>query len=270
MNQSTCAIDGCDNKALSRGWCGKHYARWSAHGDPLFTKYRTGCSVEGCEGKHSSSGYCHAHYRRLRKYGDVNHLERKPNVGDCEVVGCGKPMRKLTYCAGHYTMWHRYGEIRSHHYKWADRTACLECGGETGSFKSRSYCSANCYARGKRAGGSRPKSVQCARCAITVSLTDVSESGRVKRVDTSLCLPCRRENKFGMNVREIAQRDGLDCRICGEVVDMNLKRPASLFGPSVDHVTPRAHGGSDDPANLQLAHYWCNAVKSDRRDFVIQ
>lgn len=70
-----------------------------------------------------------------------------------------------------------------------------------------------------------------------------------------------------MSVMQLAKRDGTDCTICGEVVDMTLTRPSSLFGPSVDHVLPRALGGTDDPENLALAHYWCNAVKSDRSGF---
>lgn len=28
-----CAIDGCEGKAISRGWCMKHYTRWLRHGD---------------------------------------------------------------------------------------------------------------------------------------------------------------------------------------------------------------------------------------------
>ncbi len=30
----TCAIDGCHGVVLARGWCSKHYSRWSRHGDP--------------------------------------------------------------------------------------------------------------------------------------------------------------------------------------------------------------------------------------------
>lgn len=32
-----CSIDGCGGNAYSggRGWCGKHYSRWSQHGHPL-------------------------------------------------------------------------------------------------------------------------------------------------------------------------------------------------------------------------------------------
>lgn len=31
-----CSITGCGVKAVARGWCQKHYARWDRHGDPLF------------------------------------------------------------------------------------------------------------------------------------------------------------------------------------------------------------------------------------------
>ena len=30
-----CAITDCSKKATQRGWCGAHYMRWRAHGDPL-------------------------------------------------------------------------------------------------------------------------------------------------------------------------------------------------------------------------------------------
>jgi hypothetical protein len=30
-----CAVEGCGRRAFGRGWCGKHYARWLRHGDPL-------------------------------------------------------------------------------------------------------------------------------------------------------------------------------------------------------------------------------------------
>lgn len=33
-----CSIDDCNERAKSRGYCGKHYQRWRAHGDPYFTK----------------------------------------------------------------------------------------------------------------------------------------------------------------------------------------------------------------------------------------
>lgn len=32
---SVCKIEGCDNPTLARGWCSKHWQRWSKTGDPL-------------------------------------------------------------------------------------------------------------------------------------------------------------------------------------------------------------------------------------------
>lgn len=33
-----CSIEGCGKPTSGRGWCNRHYKRWSAYGDPLFTK----------------------------------------------------------------------------------------------------------------------------------------------------------------------------------------------------------------------------------------
>jgi len=49
---------------------------------------------------------------------------------------------------------------------------------------------------------------------------------------------------------------------------MTLVYP-DLFRASVDHIVPYAIGGSHEPDNLQLAHLWCNLVKSKRADFTI-
>lgn len=35
MANRTCTVDGCGNKVVARGWCNRHYLRWSHHGDPL-------------------------------------------------------------------------------------------------------------------------------------------------------------------------------------------------------------------------------------------
>lgn len=53
----------------------------------------------------------------------------------------------------------------------------------------------------------------------------------------------------------ILERDGYRCIYCGQ-----SSRSAVL---QVDHVVPRARGGSDDPTNLVTACYECNAGKSD-------
>jgi len=55
----------------------------------------------------------------------------------------------------------------------------------------------------------------------------------------------------------ILERDGHSCRWCGG--------PAN----TVDHVTPKAHGGSDDPSNLVAACLRCNSSRGGRTSVVL-
>ena len=32
--ETLCSVDGCNNQARRKGWCGAHYHRWRRHGDP--------------------------------------------------------------------------------------------------------------------------------------------------------------------------------------------------------------------------------------------
>lgn len=54
------------------------------------------------------------------------------------------------------------------------------------------------------------------------------------------------------------------CAICGRPVDMSLKIPDPM-APTVDHIIPVSKGGHpSDINNMQLAHYACNLMKSNR------
>ena len=58
---------------------------------------------------------------------------------------------------------------------------------------------------------------------------------------------------------------GDTCHLCGKPVNKRLPGNHAK-GPSIDHIRPRAKGGSIyDPDNCALAHMGCNAGKRDRQ-----
>lgn len=61
----------------------------------------------------------------------------------------------------------------------------------------------------------------------------------------------------------LAERDGAACWLCGNDVDPRAPHGGPHAG-SVDHVVPRAKGGSDEDANLRLAHRQCHSRRGSR------
>lgn len=63
--------------------------------------------------------------------------------------------------------------------------------------------------------------------------------------------------------RKLAMRDGWVCQICLWPIDPRLKHP-DRWSATLDHVVPLSEGGSDDMANLRLAHRYCNRLRGSR------
>lgn len=66
-----------------------------------------------------------------------------------------------------------------------------------------------------------------------------------------------------MRLLDLVARSGGTCWLCGEQVDLDGPRTAPA-APTVDHVVPRAEGGTSDPVNLRLAHRRCNGARGSR------
>jgi hypothetical protein len=58
-------------------------------------------------------------------------------------------------------------------------------------------------------------------------------------------------------LREIAERDGWRCHLCGGRVP-DQKYAARDNDPTIDHLIPQSHGGDDTKLNVALAHNRCN------------
>jgi hypothetical protein len=72
---ATCSINGCEGPVLARSWCGKHYQRWTKHGDPNAhttpQRPRIGtCAVDGCDQPIHCRELCGRHRQRFYKFGD--------------------------------------------------------------------------------------------------------------------------------------------------------------------------------------------------------
>lgn len=188
----------------------------------------------------------------------------------CSVEGCEKPKRKRGWCNSHYSQWYSKGVVTPITRPWGKPGPCIVCGSPTGVERGRrKYCSARCTQYAQRHGARPIGKVDCQACGCEIDLASPTRAGQFRRIDTKLCDRCRVDRrKHPMSVRELAERDGTLCGICSEAVDMAATAP-DPFRPSVDHKTPRARGGAHSPENLQLAHLWCNQVKSDREGFSI-
>lgn len=230
-----CSVVGCDSALSTRSWCVFHYTRWKLAGDPLAP------------------------------------LTRGKNEGrECSIGGCSEPSRKRGWCASHYAQWTRTGEEpRPFGYRWATPRPCKVCGDPPGR-GYREFCGATCRALWKFYGGEVPAFRECIGCGVKIDLTIRGKGGQRVKAVIKFCRRCKQDyNKYKLTAAQLAERDGIDCGICGEPVDMTIRRRDSLMCASVDHILPRSRGGTHEPENLQLAHLLCNHIKSDRQGYTL-
>lgn len=292
----TCTAEGCIKPARATGLCSAHYEskrkaerragiagnerpcegcgaliRRSKPRGPI-SPYcsddcKPRCEIPECRSPAAGRGWCIFHYSRWREAGDPNApitVERHKGR-TCAVEGCSKKQRKREWCSSHYGQYMRIGEVGPLAYSWAAGDKCVVCGEQTRREAGRrKYCSAACQRLYHKHGGDVPSVRLCAVCGGAIDLLERGKTGARKRSDVRVCRRCRQDTrKHGMSVLQLAQRDGTVCRLCGGEVDMTMRSP-DLMRPSVDHIMPRALGGSNDPTNLQLAHAWCNSRKQHR------
>lgn len=248
MAESACLVDGCDlalSSKSARGMCSRHYQRW----------LRTGVPDRRCE-------TCAALVSDARRFCSD---ECKPR---CGVADCESPQVKRGWCAAHYAQARRTGaDPVPFAYQWAARCACVVCGAPS-RWRLRKFCSGACYSLWRHYEGRVPVERTCVGCGCIIDLTQRGRGGQRKKSSVKFCRRCRQDyDKYKMTAAQLAARDGTGCGICGEPVDMGLRRSdlGGIMCPSVDHILPRALGGSDEPGNLQLTHLYCNIVKSDGR-----
>ena len=92
-------------------------------------------------------------------------------------------------------------------------------------------------------------------------LADKRRKGKITaldRLDNDITLPL------------LFKRDKGVCKICGGLCDwsdIQNDNGVIIAGnnyPSIDHIVPISKGGSHTWNNVQLAHKYCNSIKSDK------
>ncbi|RYE42573.1 MAG: HNH endonuclease [Hyphomicrobiales bacterium] len=154
--------------------------------------------------------------------------------------------------------------------EWNRRVPCDTCGDLT--WPSRTRPSPTCQPCRRARPAYRDKSLigatethTCATCG------EEWQRKRARGQRPAHCPSCRRS--FGRDFvpqkqrLAIYERDLWICGICFEPVDAALAGTDSHWRPSLDHIVPRAKGGTHEPSNLRLAHLWCNCVLSDGRKY---
>lgn len=298
--KSTCSVEGCEKIVNARGWCSWHYQQWkkknprkcracggSMAGRAPRALYCSDecrkCSAEGCDHPSAARGLCITHYGRVARGLPLVHRcetcetpidparrfcseDCKPR---CAFGGCGRPYRYSDgYCVKHGAMTRSHGSPIGA-FEWrekADEYECLTC--KVTFYPngySRRYCSPRCARTFFFHKGEVPSlDFHCGMCGIEVNRDRKGNLGH--RLDRKLCADCRRSRRqrHKSSPLELANRDGKDCGICGEVVDLKLRHPDPMSG-SVDHIIPVALGGAvRDKQNLQLSHLSCNLSKQAR------
>lgn len=65
------------------------------------------------------------------------------------------------------------------------------------------------------------------------------------------------------------ERDGGFCRLCGGEIVLSRLGKQNPDKPTLDHILPKAKGGTNDLENLQLAHAKCNTAKGHKDDYAL-
>lgn len=143
--------------------------------------------------------------------------------------------------------------------------ACEVCGVDFRGRVDKKYCSPTCLHRKNNLNRPPAACPECGKECNPKRMSDKYCSAKCRqRVDRrkrrALEASSYTEDVF---VSDLIERDGTDCSLCGQPIDMSLVCP-DLGAPTLDHVVPLSHGGLHEAKNLKLAHYSCNSRKGNR------
>ena len=156
-----CIFPECNTKALSLGYCDKHYRRFKKYGDANIKHIfiPKSCNVEGCLTQSRIKGLCDKHYRRLRKNGTTDLVVKTLS---CSIESCNNRHVAKGLCRKHYEMKRQNIIINPEAQKLIDshNGLCNICGSDTAGFGRKGFCIDHDHKTGKVRG------LLCQKCNI--------------------------------------------------------------------------------------------------------
>ena len=289
MADDTCSVPNCDRNVTSRGYCNKHYRHLKNWGHPTEEVAALNpCTAAGCQRPTQAKGLCPQHYR----------LTYYPNTADNPYY-----RKTCTECGTEYTTTRSDGTYCSStcYGKVLSRRAAARRAATPPPIQWHGTYIHTCQDCGTQFNVTQPTAKRCTTCKkrhawrakwkrnhpdartaeqIAAEARTCPECGRTfhspvasKTYCSSHCVhqAARARGATGWNGSWISpnrrasiyQRDSFTCYLCGCELDTNKEHRNEPNAATLDHVIPRAKGGSNDSANLRACCRACNSAKSD-------
>lgn len=108
MEQRTCAVDGCERRGGTSGYCRSHYKQWHL-GKPLtplqVSTWHLGrpavCEYPDCGRPHKARGLCKAHNDLAQAGKPLRVIEARTGPSPCVEDGCEKLAKVRGLCSSH-------------------------------------------------------------------------------------------------------------------------------------------------------------------------
>ncbi len=110
------------------------------------------------------------------------------------------------------------------------------------------------------------------RCADIQELRNpVARADRRRRRDRRQALCRGAERAYCFDAKQVLERDGWTCQICGVATPEHLRGTREPNAPELDHIIPLSRGGDHTPSNTQCLCYQCNRRKGAKlpQDFSV-
>lgn len=209
------------------------------------------CTMPGCDRTHYAHGVCVTHYRARRRAAGIDAMHsRREYTKTCDC--CGLPYT-TTYRAQRY----------------CDRT-CRDIA----NLLTGQQAAASIIGVAARPPAQAREPQRATECTLTYGVCrqcgalfaaspawgKVYCSRACKKRAYRLRLPSTLRNARGhrRHALTIHERDHWTCWLCGTPTSPEWTALDPL-APTLDHLIPRVHGGTDDPDNLGTAHAICNS-----------